>query len=62
MEAHRFAIEYHRASGERGGSGNPYWDDIPGIGPGQKKGSYASLRDIEAVRALPMEELEQTCK
>ncbi|CAB1129349.1 UvrABC system protein C [Candidatus Hydrogenisulfobacillus filiaventi] len=55
-EAHRFAITYHRQlRGRR--SLRSLLDEVPDIGPKRKRELLTRYRNLEAVRAAPLEEL-----
>lgn len=56
-EAHRFAIEYHRSLRGKG-QVKSVLDDIPGIGPARRKALMRYFKDIEAIRAAAVPDLE----
>lgn len=56
-EAHRFAIEYHRALRGKG-QVKSILDDIPDIGPTRRKALMRQFKAIEAVKEATVEELE----
>ena len=56
-EAHRFAIEYHRALRGKG-QVKSILDDIPDIGPTRRKALMRQFKAIEAVKDATVEELE----
>ena len=56
-EAHRFAIEHHRARRDKAMKGSIF-DDLPGIGPARKRALLAHFGSPEAVVAASREELE----
>ncbi len=56
-EAHRFAIEYHRALRGKG-QVKSILDDIPDIGPTRRKALMRQFKAIEAVKEATVEDLE----
>lgn len=56
-EAHRFAIEYHRALRGKG-QVKSILDDIPDIGPARRKALMRQFKSIEAVKEASVEDLE----
>ena len=55
-EAHRFAIEYHRA--RRGKAQiHSVLDDIEGVGPARRKALMREFKGIDAIRAASVREL-----
>lgn len=58
-EAHRFAIEYHRALRGKG-QVKSILDDIPDIGPTRRKSLMRQFKSLEAVKDATVEELEKT--
>ena len=57
-EAHRFAIEYHRALRSKG-QVHSFLDDIQGIGPVRRKALMRQYAGIEDMKNATLEELEQ---
>ncbi len=55
-EAHRFAIEYHRALRSKG-QVHSILDDIEGIGPARRKALMRNFQSLDAIRAASKEEL-----
>ena len=55
-EAHRFAIEFHRAR-RLGAQVHSVLDDIPGIGPTRRKALMRNFKTIDAIKAASEEEL-----
>lgn len=58
-EAHRFAIEYHRALRGKG-QVKSILDDIPDIGPTRRKSLMRQFKSLEAVKDATVEDLEKT--
>lgn len=58
-EAHRFAIEYHRALRSKE-QVHSVLDDIPGIGETRRKALMRRFRSVENIRDASVEELSQT--
>lgn len=57
-EAHRFAIEYHRALRGKG-QVRSILDDIPDIGPTRRKSLMRQFKSLEAVKDASIEDLEK---
>ncbi len=57
-EAHRFAIEYHRALRSKG-QVHSFLDDIQGIGPVRRKALMRQYAGMEDMKNATLEELEQ---
>lgn len=58
-EAHRFAIEYHRQLRSKN-QVKSILDEIPGVGPARRKALLMKFKDVERIRNVSLEELEQT--
>jgi excinuclease ABC subunit C len=55
-EAHRFALQHHRARRGKIGIASTL-DEIPGIGPARRKALLKGFGSLDAIRAASVEEL-----